>query len=121
LVKSSRRWRIDRVSIPKQVAKPYFREWSNLRFAEGKTFVSNPRLFKADRATSPGFCSGPVNVATWLSAHTLENRFTTEMLPRSKPYFREWSNLRFAEGKTFVSNPRLFKADRALYFLYPEV
>lgn len=34
----------------------------------------------------------------------------------AKPYFREWSNLRFAEGKTFVSNPRLFKADRALYF-----
>lgn len=34
----------------------------------------------------------------------------------AKPYFREWSNLRFQEGKTFVSNPRLFKADKALYF-----
>lgn len=34
----------------------------------------------------------------------------------AKPYFREWSNLRFAEGKTFFANPRLFKADRALYF-----
>ncbi|KAJ5459390.1 hypothetical protein N7530_011334 [Penicillium desertorum] len=39
-----------RKELTKQVAKPYFREWSNLRFAEGKTFVSNPRLFKADRA-----------------------------------------------------------------------
>jgi ATPase complex subunit ATP10 len=34
----------------------------------------------------------------------------------AKPYFREWSNLRFQEGKTFVSNPRLFKAEHALYF-----
>lgn len=34
----------------------------------------------------------------------------------AKPYFREWSNLRFQEGKTFVCNPRLFKADKALYF-----
>ncbi|CAG7923182.1 unnamed protein product [Penicillium olsonii] len=39
-----------RKELTKQVAKPYFREWSNLRFAEGKTFISNPRLFKADRA-----------------------------------------------------------------------
>jgi len=34
----------------------------------------------------------------------------------AKPYFREWSNLRLQEGKTFVANPRLFKADKALYF-----
>jgi ATPase complex subunit ATP10 len=34
----------------------------------------------------------------------------------AKPYFREWSNLRHHEGKTFISNPRLFKADRSLYF-----
>ncbi|KAJ5951007.1 uncharacterized protein N7479_009420 [Penicillium vulpinum] len=39
-----------RKELTKQVAKPYFREWSNLRFAEGKTFVSNPRLFKAEKA-----------------------------------------------------------------------
>ncbi|KAJ5382939.1 ATPase assembly factor ATP10 mitochondria [Penicillium concentricum] len=39
-----------RKELTKQVAKPYFREWSNLRFAEGKTFVSNPRMFKADKA-----------------------------------------------------------------------
>lgn len=34
----------------------------------------------------------------------------------AKPYFREWSNLRYHQGKTFVSNSRLFKGDRALYF-----
>ncbi|KAJ6120078.1 hypothetical protein N7523_004358 [Penicillium sp. IBT 18751x] len=39
-----------RKELTRQVAKPYFREWSNLRFQEGKTFVSNPRLFKAEHA-----------------------------------------------------------------------
>ncbi|KAL6239824.1 hypothetical protein BDW75DRAFT_67842 [Aspergillus navahoensis] len=34
----------------------------------------------------------------------------------AKPYFREWSNMRYNEGKTFVSNSRLFKRDKALYF-----
>ncbi|KAA6410937.1 MAG: F1F0 ATP synthase assembly protein [Lasallia pustulata] len=34
----------------------------------------------------------------------------------AKPYFREWTNMRYHKGKTFVSNPRLFRADKALYF-----
>ncbi|KAI9765276.1 MAG: hypothetical protein M1840_007475 [Geoglossum simile] len=34
----------------------------------------------------------------------------------STPYFREWTNMRYHKGKTFLSNPRLFRADRALYF-----
>lgn len=33
-----------------------------------------------------------------------------------KPYFREWTNLKYNEGKTFKANPRLFKRDLALYF-----
>lgn len=33
----------------------------------------------------------------------------------AKPYFREWTNMRYHEGKTFLSNPRLFKRDKALY------
>jgi ATPase complex subunit ATP10 len=32
------------------------------------------------------------------------------------PYFREWSNMRFHKGKSFLSPPRLFRSDRALYF-----
>jgi ATPase complex subunit ATP10 len=48
------------------------------------------------------------------AALTINLSYRTKQV--AKPYFREWSNLRFAEGKTFVSNPRLFKADRALYF-----
>ncbi|KAI9928804.1 hypothetical protein ASPWEDRAFT_168777 [Aspergillus wentii DTO 134E9] len=39
-----------RKELTKQVAKPYFREWSNMRYHEGKTFVSNPRLFKRDKS-----------------------------------------------------------------------
>ena len=32
------------------------------------------------------------------------------------PYFREWSNMRHHKGKSFISPPRLFRAERALYF-----
>ena len=34
----------------------------------------------------------------------------------SKPYFREWSNMRLHKGKTFLAPPRLFKSDKSLYF-----
>lgn len=34
----------------------------------------------------------------------------------STPYFREWSNMRLHKGKSFLAPPRLFKAERALYF-----
>lgn len=32
------------------------------------------------------------------------------------PYFREWSNMRLHKGKSFLAPPRLFKAERSLYF-----
>lgn len=34
----------------------------------------------------------------------------------SKPYFRDWSNLRFHKGKIFKSNERLFRGDVSLWF-----
>ncbi|PLB37995.1 mitochondrial ATPase complex subunit ATP10 [Aspergillus candidus] len=34
----------------------------------------------------------------------------------AKPYFQEWSNMKYHQGKTFQSNTRLFKRDKALYF-----
>ena len=37
-----------RVKMTQQIAKPYFRDWSNLRFHKGKIFKSNERLFRAD-------------------------------------------------------------------------
>ncbi|KKK13607.1 hypothetical protein P175DRAFT_0499067 [Aspergillus ochraceoroseus IBT 24754] len=39
-----------RKELTRQVAKPYFREWSNMRYNQGKTFKSNSRLFKRDKA-----------------------------------------------------------------------
>ncbi|OTB08849.1 hypothetical protein M426DRAFT_316876 [Hypoxylon sp. CI-4A] len=40
----------------------------------------------------------------------------------SRPYFRDWGNLKFHKGKTFIAPPRPFKADPSLFFpnLYGE-
>ncbi|KAI9797614.1 MAG: Mitochondrial ATPase complex subunit atp10 [Piccolia ochrophora] len=32
------------------------------------------------------------------------------------PYFREWTNMRYSRGKTFLSPRTLFRAERSLYF-----
>ncbi|KAK4635171.1 Mitochondrial ATPase complex subunit ATP10 [Fulvia fulva] len=37
-----------RSKMTKQISKPYFRDWSNLRFNKGKMFRSNERLFRGD-------------------------------------------------------------------------
>ncbi|KAK3383375.1 ATP10 protein-domain-containing protein [Lasiosphaeria ovina] len=34
----------------------------------------------------------------------------------ARPYFRDWSNMQFHKGKTFLAPPRPFKADLSLYF-----
>ncbi|KAF6220959.1 hypothetical protein HO133_002640 [Letharia lupina] len=39
-----------RKALTKKVAKPYFREWTNMRHHRGKTFLSPPKLFRADSA-----------------------------------------------------------------------
>lgn len=39
-----------RARMTKQISKPYFRDWSNLRFHKGKVFVAPERLFKAEHA-----------------------------------------------------------------------
>lgn len=45
---------------------------------------------------------------------------TETFLPRtaqmSRPYFRDWGNLKFHEGKSFIAPPRLFKAEFSLFF-----
>ncbi|KAH6608702.1 hypothetical protein Trco_002048 [Trichoderma cornu-damae] len=40
----------------------------------------------------------------------------------SRPYFRDWGNLQYHEGKSFIAPPRLFKAELSLFFpnLYGE-
>lgn len=48
------------------------------------------------------------------------NRMLIQSLYRTrkvaKPYFREWTQMRHHRGKIFLSPPKLFKADSALYF-----
>ncbi|MCJ1400161.1 Mitochondrial ATPase complex subunit atp10 [Xylographa trunciseda] len=39
-----------RVSLTKQVAKPYFREWTNMQYSKGKTFLSPATLLRAHKA-----------------------------------------------------------------------
>ncbi|KAI2467706.1 ATP10 protein-domain-containing protein [Annulohypoxylon bovei var. microspora] len=34
----------------------------------------------------------------------------------ARPYFRDWGNLRFHKGKTFIAPPRMFKGDLSLFF-----
>ncbi len=34
----------------------------------------------------------------------------------SRPYFRDWGNLQFHKGKTFIAPPRLFKDHLSLFF-----
>ncbi|KFY35740.1 hypothetical protein V494_05644 [Pseudogymnoascus sp. VKM F-4513 (FW-928)] len=46
--------------------------------------------------------------------HIVKRKVLTERM--ATPYFREWSNMRHHKGKTFVAPPRLFRAERALYF-----
>ncbi|KAF2970892.1 hypothetical protein GQX73_g2674 [Xylaria multiplex] len=40
----------------------------------------------------------------------------TEKNKISRPYFRDWGNLQFHKGKTFIAPPRLFKGDLSLFF-----
>ncbi|EMD00827.1 hypothetical protein BAUCODRAFT_29205 [Baudoinia panamericana UAMH 10762] len=39
-----------RANMTKQIAKPYFRDWSNMRFFKGKVFIAPERLFRGDVA-----------------------------------------------------------------------
>ncbi|KAK3698478.1 Mitochondrial ATPase complex subunit atp10 [Vermiconidia calcicola] len=39
-----------RAKMTKQISKPYFRDWSNLRFHKGKVFVAPERLFRRESA-----------------------------------------------------------------------
>ncbi|MCJ1388602.1 Mitochondrial ATPase complex subunit atp10 [Xylographa bjoerkii] len=39
-----------RASLTKQVAKPYFREWTNMQYSKGKTFLAPQTLIRAHKA-----------------------------------------------------------------------
>jgi ATPase complex subunit ATP10 len=94
-------------SRTRQVAKPYFREWSNLRHAQGKTFVSNPRLFRGDKAlyfpnmygatlASPkepqnttSVLRGKISIVTLFSSLWAESQVATFTGPKQNPVLAE--------------------------------
>ncbi len=48
--------------------------------------------------------------------YTCANRLSCRTAKLSRPYFRDWGNLQYHEGKSFLAPPRLFKAELSLYF-----
>lgn len=71
---------------------------------------------------SPGENTG-IDARTWrerrddlvdYDKHLIRRRQLTSKL--ATPYFREWKNMRFSKGKTFLAPQRLFRSDKALYF-----
>ncbi|KAK4540584.1 hypothetical protein LTR36_009114 [Oleoguttula mirabilis] len=50
-----------RARMTRQIAKPYFRDWSNMRFHKGKGWVANERLFRGEHALwFPNFFGKPL-------------------------------------------------------------
>ncbi|ATY58942.1 F1F0 ATP synthase assembly [Cordyceps militaris] len=47
-------------------------------------------------------------------ARRRELKISTAQL--SRPYFRDWNNLKYHDGKSFIAPPRLFKAEFSLFF-----
>nr|POE71398.1 mitochondrial atpase complex subunit atp10 [Quercus suber] len=59
-----------RARMTKQLSKPYFRDWSNMRFHKGKVFVANERLFREEVALFfPNFFGKTLNKAAQRTNH----------------------------------------------------
>ncbi|KAL4865231.1 hypothetical protein BDV12DRAFT_200353 [Aspergillus spectabilis] len=117
-----------RKELTKQVAKPYFREWSNMRYNEGKTFMSNSRLFKRDKAlyfpnmygatlASPkepqnttSILRGKVSVVTLFSSVWAESQVNTFTGPKLNPGLYE----AFESGSQLVQKVDINLEENAL-------
>ncbi|KAL4874821.1 ATP10 protein-domain-containing protein [Aspergillus karnatakaensis] len=117
-----------RKELTRQVAKPYFREWSNMRYNEGKTFMSNTRLFKRDKAlyfpnlygatlASPkepqnttSILRGKVSVVTLFSSVWAESQVNTFTGPKLNPGLYE----AFESGSKLVQKVDINLEENAL-------
>ncbi|KAI0459403.1 ATP10 protein-domain-containing protein [Xylaria acuta] len=93
-----------RQDLKNKISRPYFRDWGNLQFHKGKTFIAPPRLFKGSlslffpnlygrtlsktdkepRDTTP-VLRGRVSVVSVFSSMWAENQCKTFVSPASNP------------------------------------
>lgn len=89
------------------MATPYFREWSNMRLHEGKSFLAPSRLFKAERALYfPNF-HGQTLIKDKIARDTtpvLENRISVVSV-----YSSQWAENQAATFASERENPELYK------------
>ena len=91
-----------------KISRPYFRDWGNLQFHEGKSFIAPPRLFKAElslffpnlcgetllktdkaaRDTTP-LLAGKASVVSVFSSQWAENQVATFVSDKANPALRE--------------------------------
>ncbi|OAA66723.1 ATPase assembly factor ATP10, mitochondria [Niveomyces insectorum RCEF 264] len=101
---------VRREELKSKIVKPYFRDWSNLQFHKGKTFLAPPRLFRADVSlyfpnlvgqcllaadkaqaahdqtdTTPLLAQHPVSVVALFSSLWAENQVRTFVSPEANP------------------------------------
>ncbi|KAJ9142225.1 hypothetical protein NKR23_g7423 [Pleurostoma richardsiae] len=107
-----------REELKQKMAKPYFREWSNLQFQKGKSFLAPPRLFRADKSlyfpnlhgrtlagtkpgapldTTPVLSGAAASVVTVFSSLWAENQTRTFVSPEANPALHE--TLRVSGGR----------------------
>ncbi|KAM7188848.1 mitochondrial ATPase [Rhypophila sp. PSN 637] len=95
--------------LKSQMARPYFRDWRNMQFHKGKTFLAPPRLFKADlslyipnfhgrtlektkeaaSADTTPLLEDRATIVSIFSSLWAENQVKTFMSPQSNPALHE--------------------------------
>lgn len=106
-----------RAKMTKQIAKPYFRDWTNMKYHKGKTFISNERLFKAEHALwFPNFFGRTLRAESKRDSkdgYGGYGRDTTDVLKGKVSvvcvYSSEWARSQIATFCSPTENPALHK------------
>ncbi|KIH86626.1 F1F0 ATP synthase assembly protein Atp10 [Sporothrix brasiliensis 5110] len=79
-----------RKELKTKIVKPYFRDWTNLQFQEGKTFIAPPRLFRSDVSLYfPNLVGQPLLSADKARSKNTENQVRTFISPEENPELAE--------------------------------